>query len=146
MTEDGKTMFLSPQKRSPFMTVGEELKTEVAGGLTEGRPYETAALAELSEEQGFDTKSVEEFTGPLAATPLNSELSQAFMAHYEQGTEGNQHLDEQESIGKKQPKPFEELKNNIKDSKIPLTTKYYIMLKSRDNEREKVKSQEDMER
>lgn len=145
MTKDGKTMFLSPQKRSPFMAVGEELKMEVAGGLTEGRPYDVAALAELSEEQAFETESAEAFTGPLAATPLNSELSQAFIAHYEQGREGEQHLDEKESIGQKQPKSFEELKGNLKRSDIPLTTKYYIMLKSRDDEKVKDKRKTDIE-
>lgn len=145
MTSDGEKMFLSPQKRSPFMAVGEELKLEVAGGLTEGRPYDVAALAELSEEQGFEAESVKEFTGPLAATPLNSELSQAFMAHYEKGKEGSQHLDEQESIGQKQAKSFEELLENINTSDIPVTTKYYIMLKARDNERAIEKNKIDKE-
>ena len=139
MTENNENLFLSPQQRSPFLESGEEIKTEAAGGLTEGRPYEIAALAELSEEQGFKAESIAEFTGPLAATPLTSELSKAYIAYYENGTEQKQHLDEQEKIGKKQAISFKELKNNIQDSKIPLTTKYYIMLKARDLEKENKK-------
>lgn len=146
MTEDNENMFLSPQQRSPYLESGEEIKTEVAGGLTEGRPYETAALAELSEEQGFEAESVAEFTGPLAATPLNSELSKAYISHYENGTEGKQHLDEQEKIGKKQAISFKQLKDNIQDSKLPLTTKYYIMLKARDLEKEQEKVNEEREK
>lgn len=146
MTEDDTTIFLSPQQRSPFLSVGEEIKTEVAGGLAEGRPYEVAALAELSEEQGFDASNVEMFTGPLAATPLNSELSQAFMARYEKGEEVSQNLDEQERIGEKIPKSFKELKENINNPSIPLTTKYYIMLKSRDNEIKKEIKIDDIEK
>lgn len=146
ITENGENMFLSPQKRSPFMTVNEDLKLEVAGGLTEGKSYKNTALAELSEEQGFDAKNVKEFTGPLAATPLNSELSQAFITHYEDGSEGIQHLDEQESIGKKIPKSFKDLKENLHNRQIPLTTKYYIMLRARDMEKEKIKTDEDLEK
>lgn len=136
MTKDNDIMFLSPQQRSPYLET-EEIKTEVAGGLTEGKTYEKTAIAELSEEQGFYTESVKEFTGPLAATPLNSELTKAYIAQYEQGIEGKQKLDEQEKIGEKMPEDFEQLKQNIKNNKLPLTTKYYIMLKSRDMEKEK---------
>ncbi len=143
MTQDNQNMFLSPQQRSPYLAEGEEIKTEVAGGLAEGRPYDVAATAELSEEQGFHTDSIEEFTGPLAAVPFNSELSKAYMAHYEKGTEGEQNLDEQEKIGQKRAIPFKTLKENLHDSKIPLTTKYYIMLKARDLEQEKEKNQEE---
>lgn len=144
MTQDGETMFLSPQQRSPYLNEGEEIKTEVAGGLLEGKTYERTALAELEEEQGFIAKSAKIFTAPLAATPLNSEMSQAFMAYYEKGKEGKQNLDEQEKISEKQGKSFKELKDNIRDPKIPLTTKYYIMLVSRDKEKEKHK--EDIEK
>lgn len=144
MTQDNQNMFLSPQQRSPYLTEGEEIKTEVAGGLTEGKTYEKTAFAELSEEQGFKADSIEEFTGPLAATPLNSELSKAYMAKYEQGVEGKQNLDEQEKIGQKRAIPFKTLKENLSNSKIPLTTKYYIMLKSRDLEKQKeAKEQEE---
>ena len=65
------------------------------------------------------------------------------MAHYEKGTEGEQNLDEQEKIGQKRAIPFKTLKENLHDSKIPLTTKYYIMLKARDLEQEKEKNQEE---
>ena len=136
MTKDSDIMFLSPQQRSPYLET-REIKTEVAGGLTEDKTYEKTAIAELSEEQGFYTESVKEFTGPLAATPLNSELTKAYIAQYEQGIEGKQKLDEQEKIGEKMPENFEQLKQNIKSDKLPLTTKYYIMLKSRDMEKEK---------
>ncbi len=134
MAEDGEKMYLSPQRRSPYMIVGEDLKKEVAGGLTEGESYEETATRELVEEQGFNASSVEPLTGPLAATPLNNELSQAFLAHYEQGTETSQHLDEQEAIGKKQAKSFKDLYENIQNSELPLTTKYYIMLKAREKD------------
>ncbi len=138
MTRDNKYIFLSPQQRSPFLAEGEEIKTEIAGGLNEGKTYEATAFAELSEEQGFKAESIEEFTGPLAATPLNSELTKAYMAYYEQGLEVEQKLDEQEKIGQKRSIPFDMLKQNLNDSRIPLTTKYYIMLKSRDLEQKEV--------
>ena len=142
MTKDNDIMFLAPQQRSPYLET-EEIKIEVAGGLTEGKTYEKTAIAELAEEQGFYTESVKEFTGPLAATPLNSELTKAYIAQYEQGIEGKQKLDEQEKIGEKMPENFEQLKQNIKNDKLPLTTKYYIMLKSRDMEKEKQREHEE---
>lgn len=143
MTKDNKTMFLSPQQRSPYLETNG-IKTEVAGGLTEGRTYEKTAMAELAEEQGFYTEGTKEFTGPLAATTLNSEISKAYEAQYEQGIEGKQNLDEQEKIGEKIPIDFEQLKLNIKSDKLPLTTKYYIMLKARDIENErKIENQEE---
>lgn len=143
MTQDNQNIFLSPQQRSPYLAEGEKIKIEVAGGLTEGRPYDVTAIAELSEEQGFQSDSIEEFTGPLASVPFNSELSKAYMAHYEKGTEGKQHLDEQERIGQKRAIPFKTLKENLHDARLPLTTKYYIMLKARDLEQEKEKNQEE---
>lgn len=139
MTQDKQNIFLSPQQRSPYLKEGE-IKIEVAGGLTEGKTYEQTALAELLEEQGFKADSIEEFTGPLAVSPLNSELTKTYKAQYEQGREGEQNLDEQEKIWKKRAVPFKKLKESLNDSKIPLTTKYYIMLESRDLERENSKA------
>lgn len=136
MTKDNKTMFLSPQQRSPYLETNG-IKIEVAGGLTEGKTYEETAMAELAEEQGFYTEGIKKFTGPLVATTLNSEISKAYEAEYENGIEGKQKLDEQEKIGEKIPVNFENLRKNIKNDKLPLTTKYYIMLKSRDIERER---------
>lgn len=136
ITKDNKTMFLSPQQRSPYLETNG-IKIEVAGGLTEGKTYEETAMAELAEEQGFYTEGIKEFTGPLVATTLNSEISKAYEAEYENGIEGKQKLDEQEKIGEKIPVNFENLRKNIKNDKLPLTTKYYIMLKSRDIERER---------
>lgn len=146
-SKDGKTIYLGNQQRSPYLTIGEEMKKEVAGGLLERKERETpevreedyrrAAIRELAEEAGFSTDSVRLFTGPLAATPLNDELSATYNAEYESGKEGEQQLDEQEKIGEKKPISIKKLKDNIRDSRIPLTTKYYIMLMSRDMEKTK---------
>ena len=141
MTKDQKNILLLPQQRSPFLETGEETKLEVAGGLLEGKSYVATAIAELSEEEGFDAKNVKEFTGPLAVTPLNSELCQAFITYYEDGREGAKHLDEQESIGERQPISFKKIKENLNSDNIVLSAKYYILLKSR--ELEKGKSHEE---